>query len=180
MKTKLEPLVAAFVLALLAAGCSTVDPAVAIATRIKEKADVYAKLTPDQQKAIKAGSIEYGYTPDMVYMAMGQPAKVQTKDLAAGKVEMWTYVLFTPVDPTAQNNINNPDSAHYATGVNAANSPDVSADAPQSAKPTNTSAASGATAQMQPLDLPDMKTSKLLVFIANGRVAGIKYDESGL
>jgi len=78
------------VVALLLAGCETA----ALSTRIEEKAELFARLTPEQQRDIRAGVIEVGYTTDMVYMALGRPGNIAAKDTPEGPVAMWTYRNF--------------------------------------------------------------------------------------
>jgi hypothetical protein len=62
-------------------GCAT-------QTRIAERNTEFAALDPATQRNIQRGIVEPGYSTDMVYMALGQPA--QTNSLAAGDA-VWTY-----------------------------------------------------------------------------------------
>ena len=79
--------------ALLVTGCET-DNASA---RIQEKSAVYATLTVSEKRFIEKGVIAAGFTPDMVYMAMGHPTKVESKaDPGIGRVELWTYTHYYP------------------------------------------------------------------------------------
>ncbi len=78
----------AILLAILAAGlaaCSTVS------RRIGEKPDVFAKLDPATQAKIKQGIIDLGFTPDMVYLALGKPDEIRDRVTAAGREAVWTY-----------------------------------------------------------------------------------------
>jgi hypothetical protein len=84
---------AALLLCLLAAGCATDG---GVTAREKEKADVYATLQPWQKRFIEKGVVASGFTPDMVYMAMGKPSKVETKDFPEGHAELWTYDRYYP------------------------------------------------------------------------------------
>jgi hypothetical protein len=174
MKTPLLPF-AATALALLAVGCTSIDPSTATAARIQEKSDTFARLTPAAQKVVQAGGIEKGFTPDLVYMALGQPAKVRAKDSSLGKLEMWIYVIYTPQSVEAQNNINHPDSAKYVPMVNSVNTP--SHGGPAYAQPGGFGFGEGTA--MQPLSVPDLKAEKLYVFFANGQVTEIKFDSTG-
>lgn len=70
---------------LFAAGCQTVDD------RIKEKPDVYAKLDSATQDKIKQGIIDLGFTPDMVYLALGKPDEQRETISAEGRSEVWVY-----------------------------------------------------------------------------------------
>ncbi len=72
MKTRLLALLCGATALALLAGCQTVD------TRIKEKPEVFASLDKAVQDKIKQGIIEIGYTPDMVWLALGAPRASQT------------------------------------------------------------------------------------------------------
>jgi hypothetical protein len=86
---------AAVVLALALAGCESDG---GIAGRSQEKSAVYSSLKPWQKKYIDKGTVAEGFTPDMVYIAMGKADKVEAKDLPAGKTEIWTYSRYYPTD----------------------------------------------------------------------------------
>ncbi len=183
MKNPLRLLSVAALVAGATAGCSTVDPLTAISGRIQEKSDAFSKLTPAQQKGIKDGYIERGYTPDMVYMVMGQPATVRAKDAALGKLEMWTYVEFRQQRADAKDNRNDPGNPHYTTQTVAAVSADMhimpggSAPPAGSFPPEYSDPTHNATsASMGSLYVPDMKMGKVYLFFANGQLAEIKFD----
>jgi len=72
-------------LAGLLAGCSTIQ------SRIKEKAAVYAALDAATQEKIKQGRVEIGYTPDLVYMALGAPDEARERTSSHGQQLVWTY-----------------------------------------------------------------------------------------
>jgi hypothetical protein len=72
------------------------EAAASLSSRKKEKAQVYAALKPWEKKYIDKGTIATGFTPDMVYIAMGKPSKVESKDLPEGHVDMWTYTRVYP------------------------------------------------------------------------------------
>ena len=67
-----------------------------VAARTQEKSTVCAPLKTWQKKLIDAGAISQGFTPDMVYMAMGKPTTVETKELPEGHAEMWIYTHYYP------------------------------------------------------------------------------------
>lgn len=67
------------------AGCSTVD------SRIKEKPDVFTKLDPVIQAKIKQGIIDLGFTPDMVYIALGKPDEIRERTGGGGRETVWKY-----------------------------------------------------------------------------------------
>jgi outer membrane protein assembly factor BamE (lipoprotein component of BamABCDE complex) len=58
-------------LLLAVSGCDTINH------RIREKQDVFNRLDPKAQAVIRQGRVEIGYTPDMVYMALGKPDKIE-------------------------------------------------------------------------------------------------------
>jgi hypothetical protein len=72
-------------MALVLAGCSTVQ------SRIEEKADVFNALPPETQARIRQGLIDVGYTPDMVYIAMGKPDRMRERSNAEGVESVWIY-----------------------------------------------------------------------------------------
>ncbi len=75
----------AVILALGPAACSTIH------SRIEEKPDVFAKLDPATQAKIKQGIIDVGFTPDMVYIALGKPDQARERVTAAGRQTIWIY-----------------------------------------------------------------------------------------
>jgi hypothetical protein len=93
MKPHLISAGAAIVLALLMIGCENDG---GVSARKQEKAAAYATLRPWQKTLIDAGVISNEFTPDMVYIAMGKPDKVETKDFPEGRAEMWTYTHYFP------------------------------------------------------------------------------------
>ncbi|MFI5338166.1 MAG: hypothetical protein ACHQ5A_15365 [Opitutales bacterium] len=82
MKTRLLSLA---LVTLLLAGCQTVE------SRIQQKPNVYASLDQATQEKIKQGIIGIGYTPDMVYLALGAPNEKREKVTAEGRSETWIY-----------------------------------------------------------------------------------------
>lgn len=86
MKTPLTVLVA--ILALTLAGCNTIN------SRIREKSAVYSSLDPETQQQIRRGQIGVGYTPDMVYMALGEPTRNVNRVTADGTETTWIYKSF--------------------------------------------------------------------------------------
>src|SRR4051812_31746473 len=73
-----------------------VDARASLSSRKKEKKEVYAALKPWEKKYVDKGTIAVGFTPDMVYIAMGKADKVESKDLPEGHVELWTYARAYP------------------------------------------------------------------------------------
>ncbi len=68
-------------LALALAGCSTIN----------EKAAVFSTLDPATQQQIRQGQVGIGYTPDMVYMALGRPTKNIHRVTNDGTETTWIY-----------------------------------------------------------------------------------------
>jgi hypothetical protein len=79
---------AALGLALLVTGCETDG-----SSRVQEKSAVYATLKPWQKKYVDTGVPAVGFTPDMIYMAIGNPS---TKKSVAEGSEIWIYKNYYP------------------------------------------------------------------------------------
>jgi LPS sulfotransferase NodH len=84
MKTFISILCAAIALGGLI-GCSTVN------SRVHEKAAVFNTLDPNTQSKISHGEIDLGFTPDMVYMALGNPDIRRQAVSTTGQTETWIY-----------------------------------------------------------------------------------------
>jgi hypothetical protein len=69
----------------LLAGCSTIN------TRINEKSAVFNGLDPNTKAKITQGDVDIGFTPDMVYMALGNPDARRESVSAEGQTETWIY-----------------------------------------------------------------------------------------
>src|SRR4051812_47022724 len=70
---------------LLLSGCSTIN------SRINEKGSVFYSLDADTRAKIEHGDIALGFSPDMVYMALGNPDAKRRSTSADGTSETWTY-----------------------------------------------------------------------------------------
>jgi hypothetical protein len=91
MKKYLIPSGAALLLALFVTGCESDD----IAARTQEKSAAYATLQPWEKKHIEKGDIAVGFTPDMVYMAVGRASTVKHDDTSgSANTELWIYKNF--------------------------------------------------------------------------------------
>jgi outer membrane protein assembly factor BamE (lipoprotein component of BamABCDE complex) len=66
-------------------GCSTVK------SRIEEKSAVFNALDPQTQARIKQGIVDVGFTPDMVYIALGKPDETKESVTANGRETTWIY-----------------------------------------------------------------------------------------
>jgi hypothetical protein len=75
--------------ALLMTGCSTVD------SRIKEKSAAFIVLDAQTQARLKQSIIRIGDSPDMVYIALGQPDRTRNKTTGAGQTQIWIYSAYT-------------------------------------------------------------------------------------
>ncbi|HEY9249563.1 MAG TPA: hypothetical protein VIO38_10540 [Rariglobus sp.] len=75
---------AVLVLALLT-GCSTFE------RRAKQKAAVFATLSPEARARLENRSIAVGDTFDMVYIALGWPDEKQQSTTASGQTTTWVY-----------------------------------------------------------------------------------------
>ena len=153
---------ASLTLAWLLAGCATST----LPARIQEKSAAYAALTPEQRKNVESGTIEVGYTTDMVYLALGSPRQVQTKDTPEGKAEMWSYTNFDATGPVSTLSFNSPGSR--STMMQTLPSASGRGGSPRTATsggPTPT------------LDLADIPSQTLYVFFFDGKVFEIKIDQ---
>ncbi len=74
------------ILAMLGAvGCSTFEQ------RSAEKEAVYSQLDPATQEKLRQQVVEIGYTPDMVFIALGKPDSKSETITVRGREETWTY-----------------------------------------------------------------------------------------
>lgn len=95
MNQHVIPLGVAVLFALLATGCATDDTT----ARTQEKSAAYATLSHREKHFIAKGRIAVGFTPDMVYMAMGRPSKVKPVTISGEAAELWIYDnYYPPVD----------------------------------------------------------------------------------
>ena len=93
MKLSHSLLAAATLLVVLLTGCEFDN---GISVRAKEKPEVYASLHVWQKRFIEKGVIAQGFTSDMVYIAMGNPSKVEKREFPQGGLEVWTYSRYYP------------------------------------------------------------------------------------
>ena len=78
------PLIALVSLGLLAA-CSTPE------SRIAGSRVAFEQFPADVQQKIRAGQVDVGFTPEMVLMSLGEPARKFTRKTESGEVEVWGY-----------------------------------------------------------------------------------------
>jgi outer membrane protein assembly factor BamE (lipoprotein component of BamABCDE complex) len=60
--------------------------------RIRRNQEMFQSFPQDVQQKVRKGTIELGYTRDMVFIAMGRPHRVYERVTDAGAAEIWAYV----------------------------------------------------------------------------------------
>lgn len=163
VRARFIPLMVAALTASLLAGCQS-----ARESRIKEHATVWAELDPYNQRMIKEGLIDYGYSAAMVYMAIGKPDSSEIVDTLQGKVEIWTYKNFVFSGGVAMKlGVNNPGQRYTGGRM-------VSPNAPGGA-----SIASTATSPIAPTvgNMADAPTGTLVLDILNDKLVAIHARE---
>lgn len=70
---------------LVFSGCNTFE------RRAAKKADVFASLSAEAKARLENKDIRLGDTPDMVYIALGNPDERQESVSAEGKKTVWIY-----------------------------------------------------------------------------------------
>jgi hypothetical protein len=169
---------AAVLLALFVAGCETAG---GISGRTEEKSAVYATLKPWQKNYITKGVVVPGFTPDMVYMAVGNPSKVEPMPTSDGtKSEVWIYRNYYPSADAARSRYTpyNTDSPFQS-----AKSQTLANDADGSAGTGGRQVAVGVTPppsiantggpQGGSLEPPDLRAFTLQVLFQDGKVVGV-------
>jgi hypothetical protein len=84
MKTRLFLVVGAVAAALLS-GCNTFH------SRARQMSGVYDALPASEQKRLQRGAINVGDTPEMVYIALGNPDERRDTVTADGSHTTWIY-----------------------------------------------------------------------------------------
>ena len=74
-------------------GCGTVG-CTSTATRLREHAGVMASFDPATRDKIERGIVEPGFTPLMVYLALGKPTSPARADIVGTREGTWTYRSF--------------------------------------------------------------------------------------
>lgn len=137
-------------------------------SRAQEKADVLRRQSPEVQAQVRAGQIESGFTPDLVYIALGRPDRSATSPSEAGRTMTWTYRNF-PVGGTSA----------AATGMNvpgarAQNGGLASANAPGGAGSISRTGPSGVQPGIG--NVPDVAVATLVVEFVDDRVTAIRFE----
>ena len=70
---------------LLLGACSTVE------SRIEEKPAAFAAADPATQEKIRKNVVEVGFSPDLVYIALGKPDEERTSRRRGGEDMTWIY-----------------------------------------------------------------------------------------
>lgn len=89
MHRSLAPLIA-LAACLLVAACSTPE------SRIASNRAAFDRFSPQAQQKIQAGQIDVGFSPEMVLIALGEPARKFVRKSSTGDTEVWVYHNNTP------------------------------------------------------------------------------------
>jgi hypothetical protein len=77
---------------LVFAGCATSN----VDTRIAQRRGLYESYPLDVREKIAAGRVDIGFTPDMVAMALGEPARRAERRSMNELSEVWYYTRSRP------------------------------------------------------------------------------------
>jgi len=171
MKKTLPLLGVALGFALRITGCESDSSS----ARIQEKSAVYATLKPWQKKNIDKGVVALGFTPDMVYMAIGNPS---TKT-PIGAGEMWIYKNYYPSAAAEQVRVTFNTESHYANSSNLApgmpgsNAPSGSRAGKSTPSNSQTSGPQGGS-----IEPADLVSYTLWLTFENGVVSKMKLDQN--
>src|SRR3954466_9152837 len=78
---------------LAVAGCSH-----NVGARLRQNPGAAAALTPETRDKIERGVVEPGFTPEMVYLALGKPSSPANLNLAQTREGTWEYRSFNRND----------------------------------------------------------------------------------
>ena len=85
---RLAFVVACVLAAAILAGCNNA------ATRLRERPAAAAALAPEDHAKIERGIVEPGFTPEMVYLALGRPSSPVDADITQTRDATWVYRSF--------------------------------------------------------------------------------------
>jgi hypothetical protein len=88
MKTKTLFCVTLLAMVIGLAGCNSFN------ARARQMAATYESLPPDAQERLQRGAINVGDTPDMVYIALGNPDERRDIQTADGTQTVWVYKAY--------------------------------------------------------------------------------------
>lgn len=74
-----------FLLVAVLAACSSPD------SRIDSSRAAFDSYPAETQAKIRGGKVDVGFTPEMVRMALGEPARQLTRKTETGELEVWIY-----------------------------------------------------------------------------------------
>ncbi len=74
-----------FACLILLAACATPD------SRIADNRTAFDKFPAETQQKIRTGQVEVGFTPEMVLMSLGEPARKFTRKTEMGDTDVWSY-----------------------------------------------------------------------------------------
>ena len=74
-----------FACLILLAACASPE------SRIADNRTTFERYSPEVQQKIKAGQVDVGFTPEMVIMALGEPARKFMRKTEVGDTEVWSY-----------------------------------------------------------------------------------------
>ena len=159
-----RPVLASVVLPLLSmlGGCGTMR-----ATRIREKADLFAAQSLEVQALIREGMVDQGFSPELVHLALGEPNRRQAGEAAEGRMETWTYKNIVLSDTVAVRvGMNNPGSRYQPGRLMSPNAPG----GPGISSTRNVGPQPGVA------DMADVRTGTLFVEFLNGRVFSLRLE----
>ena len=84
MRSPLLPL--ALGLSVLLAACTSTPE-----DRIAKHTAFFDTLPPPVRQKIRAGEVDLGFTPEMVRLALGEPARIFSRQADTGVTELWVY-----------------------------------------------------------------------------------------
>jgi hypothetical protein len=152
----------AFPLLGLLCGCETTR-----ANRIREKAELFAAQPAAVQALIREGMVDYGFTPELVHLALGEPNRRQSGEAAEGRMETWTYKNIVLSDTVAMRvGMNNPGSRYQPGRLLSPNAPG----GPSISSTRNVGPQPGVA------DMADVRTGTLFVEFLNGRVFSLRLE----
>lgn len=88
--SRAQPVIALVILAFLA-GCASSPQA-----RIERNWGLYESYPIEVRERINAGQVDVGFTPEMVRMALGEPARVVERRTENETTEVWIYTRNRP------------------------------------------------------------------------------------
>lgn len=85
------PRLLALALVALLAACSSTP-----SSRVAQNRAAFEKYPPAIRVKILEGTVEVGFTPAMVRLALGEPARVFSRQADSGNTEVWVYHHHSP------------------------------------------------------------------------------------